>query len=99
MNFEMFGEGRPGARQALMEQQRVLMNEAQRDKLRETSGLRLNCAQEQELIHPMFGRLHVTIHQCGSRANAQSVSGSDHFAPLAGGELVARENFPNLVVE
>ncbi len=38
VHLQMLGESRPGARQALMKQQRVLMNEAERDEFGEASG-------------------------------------------------------------
>ena len=42
MNFEVLRERRSGPRQALVEEQRVLMHEAKRDELCESSGVGLN---------------------------------------------------------
>jgi len=47
VNFEMLGESRTAACQALMKEQRVLVHEAERDELGEASGFVLDFAASQ----------------------------------------------------
>ena len=52
VNFEMLGKRRAGACESLMEEQRVLMNEAEGNELGEASGLGLNVAQAGASVEP-----------------------------------------------
>ena len=87
--FRVLGERGPSASQALVKQQRVLVDEAERNEFGETSGLVLNLAQQEHLPHPVLWGFGVTVHYCGSGADAVAVRGANHFLdPLRGGELV-----------
>ena len=99
VNFQMLGESRAAARQSLMEEQRVLMHESERDEFGEASGLGLNFAQKEHLANPVCGRFGVSVHQGGSGADAAAMCGANDLDPLGGRELIARENVADLVVE
>ena len=47
----------------------------------------------------MRGRLHVAVHHRGGGSDAAAVGGADDFDPLRGGELIAREDIPDFVIE
>ena len=95
----MLGQSWAGARKSLMEEDRVLMHESQRNKLGEAAGLALNLPQHMKLIDPVLGSFDVAIHQRGGAANATSVRGADDFLPLRGRKLVARKDVADFVVE
>src|SRR5271169_6749312 len=99
MYFEMLGERGAGARQTLMEKQRVLVDEAEGDELGEASGLSLNVSQQKHLADPVVGGFGVSVHESRSRADAAAVRGADHFNPLSGRKLIGGEDVANLVVE
>ncbi len=99
VNFEMLGQRWAGARQSLMEEQRVLVDEAEGNEFGEASGLGLNLAQQPHLANPVRGSFGVSVHQRRSGANAAAVRGADDFDPLRGRKFVGREDVANLVVE
>ncbi len=70
VNLEMLGEGGTGARNSLMKQQRVLVDEAERNEFGEAAGLLLDFAQQKKLIDPVLGRFDVSVHQRGGAADA-----------------------------
>src|SRR5262245_63493459 len=94
----MFGKCWSWPREPLMKQQRVVMNEPKGNKFGETASLKLNFAQQQELIHPMFRRLDMPVHQRGSRTNTASVCCLNDLQPLRGRELVCREDVTEFIV-
>ena len=47
MNLQMLGQSRSGARQSLLEQQRVLVHETEGNELGKAAGLLLNFAEQQ----------------------------------------------------
>src|SRR5258707_4787466 len=99
MHFQMLRKRGAASSEALVKQQRVLMDEPKRDKFGEASGFILNITQEAHLPHPVLRRFRVSVHHGRSRTNAESMRGADHLDPLRGGELVARKNLANFVVE
>ena len=99
VDLEMFGESWPGARQSLMVEQRVLMDEAERNELGEAAGFGLDLAQQAHLADPVRGGFRVSIHECRSGANAAAVRGADDLDPLRGRKFVGGEDVANLVVE
>src|SRR5437879_4319342 len=99
MNLEVLGEGGTGARECLMKEQRVLVDEAEGDEFGEASRFGLNFAQQEHLANPVSGSFGVAVHHGGGSADAAAVGGADHVDPLCGGELVARENGADFVVE
>ena len=99
VNFEMLGQRWSGARQSLMEEQRVLMHEAEGNELGEASGFGLDVAQQPHLADPVRGSLGVSVHERRRGADAAAVRGADDFDPLRGGKFVGREDVADLVVE
>src|SRR5258708_7718101 len=99
MNLKMFGQSRAGSRKSLMKEQRVLMNEAERNELGEASGFLLDLAQEEHLTNPVRGSFRVSIHHGRCGADVAAMCGADNLDPLRGRELVAGENRTNFVVE
>src|ERR1700686_680962 len=95
----MLGQRWTRAGQSLMKEQRVLMYEAKRNKFGEATGFVLNLAQQEHLPYPMLGGFDVSIHHRRSCADAAAVCGADHFSPLCGGELVAREDKADFVIK
>ena len=55
-----------------MEEDRVLMDEAERDEFGKSSGLGLDVAQQSHLAHPMVRSFGVSVHQRGSRSGFRS---------------------------
>ncbi len=95
----MFGERWAGSRNSLMEEQSVLMDEAEGDELGEAASLLLNFAEKQQLIDPVLGSLDVSVHQRGSAADAAAVRGADDLLPLLGGKFIAGEHEADFVIE
>src|SRR6185437_5175917 len=95
----MLGEGRARAGESLMKEQRVLVNETERNKFREASRLLLDFSEKKNLVDPVRGRLDVSVHERGGAADADAMRGSDDLLPLFGAELVAGEHVADLVVE
>src|SRR5580704_17951928 len=95
----MFGERGARSRNSLMEEQSILMHEAQRHELGEATSLLLDFAEQQKLIDPVFGGLDVSIHQRGGAADAAGVRGTDDLLPLLGGKFVARKYKTDVVVD
>src|ERR1700679_947507 len=56
-----------------MEQQRVLVDEAQGDKFGEASGLVLDVAQQQQLANPVVRSFSMAVHHRGGGAEAGAV--------------------------
>src|ERR1700730_14450711 len=65
MDFEVLGQSRPWPGNSLMKQQRILMHEAERNELGETSRLLLDVAQKPKLVNPVRGGFDMPIHQRG----------------------------------
>src|SRR4051812_13320192 len=82
VNLQVLGQRRPGARQPLLKQQRVLVNEAEWDKLGEAAGFRLDLAQQAHLAYPVSGRFRVSVHERGRGTNPAVVRGTDDINPL-----------------
>src|SRR3954464_9540987 len=95
----MLRQYRAGACQSLLEQQRVLVDEAEWDKLGEAARLRLDLAQQSHLAYPVTRRFGVSIHERGRGTNAAAVCGTNHINPLRGRKLIRRKNMPNVVVK
>src|ERR1700722_901203 len=95
----MLAQGGTGARESLMEQQRVLVDEAQGDEFGEASGLVLDVAQQQHLANPVVRSFSMAVHHRGGGADAGAVRGADDLDPLRGRQLVGGEDVANLVVE
>src|SRR5207245_6048830 len=99
VNFKMLGQGWARSGQALVEEQRVLMDEAEGDELGEASRLGLDVAQEQHLADPVGGSLGVSVHERRGGADAAAVGSADDLDPLRGGEFIGGEDVANFVVE
>src|SRR5579872_6029590 len=99
VNFQMLGESGAGAREALLEEQRILMHEAERDEFGEASRFALNLAQQTHLADPMRGTLSVSVHERRGRADAATMRRTNDFGPLRGRKLVGRQDVANFVVE
>ena len=99
VNFEMLGKRGSGACESLMEEQRVLMNEAKGNELGKSTGLGLNVAQEEHLSNPVGRSLGVSVHERRRSADATAVRGADDFDPLCGRKFIGREDVADFVVE
>src|SRR5579864_8302650 len=99
MNFEVLGQRWAGARQSLMEEQCVLMNETEGHEFGEASGLGLDIAQQSHLANPVRRSLGVSVHERRCSANATAVGGADDLNPLRRGKFVGGKYVANLVVE
>src|SRR5580693_10797771 len=95
----MLGQSWAAARQALMEEQRVLVNKAERHEFGKASGFALNVSQQAHLVDPVSGSFHVPVHHGRSGADAAAVGGFDDFDPLRGGKFIGGENVADFVVE
>src|SRR5450631_786964 len=99
MNLEMFRQSGAGTRKPLMKQDGVLMDKSEWNEFGEAAGLVLDISQQAQLIDPVRGGLDVAVHQSRSAADPAGVRGTNNFSPLRRGELVARKDLADFVVE
>src|ERR687892_1395160 len=92
-------EGRTGTGLSREIDRRVLMNERERNELRESTRFALDPGKTADVENPMRRRIDVPVHDRRRAANPERVRRSHDLLPRVGGELPLRQEPPDLVIE